>query len=48
MGGKSAAVTRGHMNTMKMVRPALHPGKFAIAITNPEGRNRVGRCEFYR
>jgi hypothetical protein len=33
IGGKSAAVTRGHMNTMKMVRPALHPGKFAIAIT---------------
>jgi hypothetical protein len=48
MGGKSAAVTRGHMNTMKIVRPALHPGKFAIAITNPEGRNRVGRCELYR
>jgi hypothetical protein len=25
------------MNTMKMVRPALHPGKYGIVVTNPDG-----------
>jgi hypothetical protein len=46
IGGKSAAVNRGHMNTMKIVRPALHPGKYGIVITNPDGETASADLSF--
>ncbi len=37
IGGKSAAVTLVDMNTLKIVTPALNPGKYGIVITNSDG-----------
>jgi len=35
IGGKSAAVT--YMNALKIVAPALNPGKYGLGITTPDG-----------
>ena len=37
IGGKSVAVRLIDMNTLKVVTPALTAGKYAAAITNPDG-----------
>jgi hypothetical protein len=38
IGCKSAVMTLVDMNTLKMVTPALNPGKYGIAITNSDGQ----------
>jgi hypothetical protein len=37
IGGKSAAVTLDDMDTLKIVTPALNPGKYGIVISDSEG-----------
>jgi len=37
IGGKSAAVTLVDMNTLKIVTPALNPGKYGMVISNSDG-----------
>jgi len=37
IGGKSAAVTLIDMNTLRIVAPALNPGKYGIVISNSDG-----------
>ncbi len=37
IGGKSAAVTLVDMNTLKIIRPALNPGKYGMVISNCDG-----------
>jgi hypothetical protein len=37
IAGKTAAVTVGDMNTLKIVAPALTAGKYSMILTNPDG-----------